>query len=42
MANNFSIGGIKFFSTAGTIFASLVGTPLLIYMTVKSKKKILI
>ena len=32
MANNFSIGGIKFFSTAGTIFASLVGAPLLIYI----------
>uniref|UniRef100_UPI00356B6F03 hypothetical protein n=1 Tax=Prevotella melaninogenica TaxID=28132 RepID=UPI00356B6F03 len=25
MANNFSIGGIKIFSTAGTVFASLVG-----------------
>ncbi|EEX18306.1 hypothetical protein [Prevotella veroralis] len=42
MANKFSIGGIKIFSTAGTIFASLVGAPLLIYMTVNSKKKILI
>ena len=32
MANNFSIGGIKIFSTAGTIFASLVGGPLLIFI----------
>ena len=32
MANNFSIGGIKIFSTAGTIFASLVGAPLLIFI----------
>ena len=32
MANNFSIGGIKFFSTVGTIFASLVGAPLLIFI----------
>ena len=32
MANIFSIGGIKIFSTAGTIFASLVGGPLLIFI----------
>ena len=32
MANNFSIGGFKIFSTAGTIFASLVGAPLLIFI----------
>ena len=32
MANNFSIGGIKIFSTAGTVFASLVGVPLLIFI----------
>ena len=32
MANNLSIGGIKIFSTAGTIFASLVGAPLLIFI----------
>ena len=32
MANSFSIGGIKIFSTAGTIFASLVGVPLLIFI----------
>ena len=32
MANNFSIGGIEFFSTVGTIFASLVGAPLLIFI----------
>ncbi len=32
MANSFSIGGIKIFSTAGTIFASLVGAPLLIFI----------
>ena len=32
MANNFSIGGIKIFSTAGTVFASLVGGPLLIFI----------
>ncbi|WP_018911394.1 hypothetical protein [Prevotella veroralis] len=32
MANNFSIGGIKIFSTAGTIFASLVGAPLSIFI----------
>ena len=32
MANKFSIGGIKFFSTAGTVFASLVGGPLLIFI----------
>ena len=32
MANNFSIEGIKIFSTAGTIFASLVGGPLLIFI----------
>ena len=32
MANNFSIGGFKIFSTAGTIFASLVGGPLLIFI----------
>ena len=32
MANNFSIGGTKIFSTAGTIFASLVGGPLLIFI----------
>ena len=32
MANNFSIGGIKIFSTAGTVFASLVGAPLLIFI----------
>ena len=32
MANNFSIGGTKIFSTAGTIFASLVGAPLLIFI----------
>jgi len=42
MANNFSIGGFRIFSTAGTVFASLVGAPLLIYMTVNSKKKILV
>ena len=32
MAINFSIGGTKIFSTAGTIFASLVGGPLLIFI----------
>ena len=32
MANKFSIGGIKIFSTAGTDFASLVGAPLLIFI----------
>ena len=32
MANNFSIGGIRIFSTAGTVFASLVGAPLLIFI----------
>ena len=32
MAINFSIGGTKIFSTAGTIFASLVGAPLLIFI----------
>ena len=32
MANNFSIEGIKIFSTAGTVFASLVGAPLLIFI----------
>ena len=32
MANNFSIGGTKIFSTAGTVFASLVGGPLLIFI----------
>ena len=32
MANNFSIGGIKIFSTAGTVFVSLVGAPLLIFI----------
>ena len=32
MANKFSIGGIKIFSTAGTVFASLVGGPLLIFI----------
>ena len=32
MANIFSIGGIKIFSTAGTVFASLVGGPLLIFI----------
>ena len=32
MANNFSIGGVKIFSTAGTVFASLVGAPLLIFI----------
>ena len=32
MANSFSIGGIKIFSTAGTVFASLVGAPLLIFI----------
>ena len=32
MANNFSIGGFKIFSTAGTVFASLVGAPLLIFI----------
>ena len=32
MANNFSIGGIKIFLTAGTVFASLVGAPLLIFI----------
>ena len=32
MANNFPIGGIKIFSTAGTVFASLVGGPLLIFI----------
>ena len=32
MTNSFSIGGIKIFSTAGTIFASLVGAPLLIFI----------
>ena len=32
MANNFSIEGIKIFSTAGTVFASLVGGPLLIFI----------
>ena len=32
MANNFSIGGTKIFSTAGTVFASLVGAPLLIFI----------
>ena len=32
MANNFSIGGFKIFSTAGTVFASLVGGPLLIFI----------
>lgn len=32
MANNFPIGGIKIFSTAGTVFASLVGAPLLIFI----------
>jgi len=42
MANNFSIGGIKIFSTAGTVFASLVGAPLLIYMIVNSRKKSII
>lgn len=31
MANNFSIGGIKIFSTAGTIFASLVGATTYLY-----------
>ena len=35
MANNFSIGGIKIFSTAGTVFASLVGAPLLIFIITK-------
>ena len=32
MANNFSIGRFKIFSTAGTVFASLVGGPLLIFI----------
>ena len=32
MANKFSIGGFKIFSTAGTVFASLVGGPLLIFI----------
>ena len=32
MANKFSIGGTKIFSTAGTVFASLVGAPLLIFI----------
>ena len=32
MANKFSIGGFKLFSTAGTVFASLVGAPLLIFI----------
>ena len=32
MANNFSIGGFRIFSTAGTVFASLVGAPLLIFI----------
>ena len=32
MANNLSIGGFKIFSTAGTVFASLVGAPLLIFI----------
>ena len=32
MVNNFSIRGIKIFSTAGTVFASLVGGPLLIFI----------
>ena len=32
MANNFSIGRFKIFSTAGTVFASLVGAPLLIFI----------
>ena len=32
MANKFSIGGFKIFSTAGTVFASLVGAPLLIFI----------
>ena len=32
MANNFSIGGFKIFSTAGTVFASLVGASLLIFI----------
>ena len=32
MANSFSIGGIKIFSTAGTVFASLVGASLLIFI----------
>ena len=32
MANKFSIGGFKIFSTAGTVFASLVGVPLLIFI----------
>ena len=30
--NNFSIGRFKIFSTAGTVFASLVGAPLLIFI----------
>ena len=32
MVSNFSIRGIKIFSTAGTVFASLVGAPLLIFI----------
>ena len=32
MANSFSIGRIKIFSTAGTVFVSLVGAPLLIFI----------
>ena len=32
MVNNFSIGGCTIFSTAGTVFASLVGAPLLIFI----------
>ena len=32
MANNFSIGRFKIFSTAGTVFASFVGAPLLIFI----------
>ena len=32
MVNKFSIGGFKIFSTAGTVFASLVGGPLLIFI----------
>ena len=32
MVNSFSIGRIKIFSTAGTVFVSLVGAPLLIFI----------
>jgi len=39
MANNFSIGRFKIFSTAGTVFASLVGAPRIYLYDSKFKEE---